>query len=272
MNAIQSSAVKRICLIAALSAAIIAVAVVQGKAIIRRSGNAAYHVRSGRPVVEPAAGSLFVRSYPVTFNGMKAQFSQYRSRLPADELIKQYRTERGGDRSAAPMLSSMGSGCSVLSYSTNDGTVVGIVAFDNPESGGSEYFVGSMPLDAPQRRTTGDCPGREPPGVPKPPRSTRTLCIENLAGLSSVLAFYDAWGRPGGIIEDIRSGMADERWKERTESSAIMTENYSGHALLSFSRGREQCMVAIDQEPKTGKIVVVVFWAERPWLPEGTAL
>jgi hypothetical protein len=274
MNAARRNVLRRAGLIAALSAAIIAVAVVQGRAIIRRGRDAAYHVRSGKPPVEPVSESLFVRSYPMIFNGLKAEFAHYSSRLPADEVIKEYRQGGTGEaerRLAAPMLSSTGTGCSVLSYGTKDGTVIGIVAFDNADSGGSDYFVGSMPMTE-HRETSGDCPGREPPGVPKPPRSTRTLCIENLGGLSSVLAVYDAWGRPSELAEDIRRGMAESRWKERTESSTTLTENYAGHALLSFSRGREQCVVAVDQEPKTGKIGIVVFWAERPWLPAGTAL
>jgi len=260
---------------ALLTAAIVAVAVVQGRALIDRGRRDAYHVGSGDPLLEPVRGSTFVRSYPVVLNGSEARFAQYRSRLPAEDVIREYRGRGAADtagRSEMPMLSSVGSGCSVLSYGTKDGAVVGVVAFDTPESGGSQYFVGSMPLAEGSAGAGGEAPGREPPGVPKPPRATRVLCIENLGGVDSVLAFYDAWGRPSGLVEDIRSGMAEHRWRERAESSATLTENFAGHALLSFSRGREQCLVAVDQEPKTGKIVVVVFWAERPWLPEGTAL
>ncbi len=271
----KRSSLRRVGLIVVVSALIITVAVVQGRAIIQRRTNAAYNVRSGRAPLEPVSGARFIRSYPMVFNGLDAQFAHYSSRLPAAEVIRLYRegrTEEAEKRSAAPMLSAVGSGCSVLSYSTKDGTVIGIVAFDNKESGGSDYFVGSMPMTPPQPVTSGDCPGREPPGVPKPPRSTRTLCIENLGGLPSVLAIYDAWGRPSELAEDISSAMARSGWEVRAESSAILTENYAGHALLSFSRGREQCVVAVDQEPKTGKIVIVLFWADRPWLPEGTAL
>lgn len=271
----KRSSLRRAGLIVAVSALIITVAVVQGRAIMQRRGNAGYNVPSGGAPVEPVSGSRFIRSYPMVFNGLDAQFAHYSSRLPAEEVIRQYRQDHAAEaekRSATPMLSADGSGCSILSYGTKEGAVVGIVAFDNSESGGSDYFVGSMPLATPPAATSGDCPGREPPGVPKPPRSTRTLCIENLGGLSSVLAIYDAWGRPSELAEDIQSAMAESRWKVRAGSSTILTENYAGHALLSFSRGREQCIVAVDQESKTGKIVIVVFWADRPWLPEGTAL
>ncbi len=56
----------------------------------------------------------------------------------------------------------------------------------------------------------------------------------------------------------------------RSSLCAALADGNTG--VLSFSRGREQCVVAVDQEPKTGKIGIVVFWAERPWLPAGTAL
>ena len=276
MKRTDAGVLKRLLLIAAVSTVIIAVAVVQGRAIVSR-GRAAYAPRAGVPLLELLPDSTFVRSYPIVFNGAEAQFSQYRSPLPADEVVRRYRAEPAdaggpGERLATPMLSSAGSGCSVLSYGTREGRVVGIVAFDNVEFGGSDYFIGSMPLDADSPGPDGDCAGREPPGVPRPPRATRVLCIENLAGLDSVLAFYEAWGRPSGLVEDVRAEMGEHGWAERAESSATLTEHYAGHALLSFSRGREQCLVAVDQAPKTGKIVVVVFWAERPWLPEGTAL
>jgi len=278
-------------LILAASAVIVTFAVYQSKALVWPS-HSAYHVPSGPAIVEPVSGSAFIRSYPVVYNGVRTTFAHYTSRLTAEAVISEYRKEAHGSmgarangspggntevgdnssapvlpRAHAPMLSSTGSGCSALSYMTKSRTVVGVVAFDNPESGGSAYFVGSMP----DRRGTGE-DGREPPGVPKPPRSTRTLCIEGLGGLASVLVFYEAWGRPSEIADDVRRGMAENNWTERAASSSILTRNYEGAALLSFSRGHEQCIVGVDQGPKTGKIIILTFWAERPWLPTGTAL
>ena len=170
------------------------------------------------------------------------------------------------------MISGTGSGCSALSYVTTDQTTVGIVAFDDPDSGGSHYFVGVMDAAAQPSNTEGDCAGREPPGVPKPARSTRTLSIENLGGVASVVNLYDAWGRPSEIVESVRDGMSRNRWLERADSSAVLSSHYPGHSLLSFSRGHEQCLVGVDQDQKTGKILVVLFWAERPWLPKDVAL
>ncbi len=315
------SAARRILLILAASAVIVGVTVLQGKAIIGRFRTGAYRVRSGSAIIEPVAGSTFIRSYPVTFNGLKTTFAHYSSRLTAQDLVKQYASKiQNGARArvrtsapapesetarelgsaseddyesaeprelaetadnttpptrphtGAPMLSSFGHGCSVLSYVTEDGTAIGIIAYDNAQSGGSDYFVGAMPAPAPRRQDGGDCPGREPPGMTKPAFATRTLCIENLGGVDSILTFYDAWGPPGDLVKDLSQSMAQNGWKERTDSSHVLTQNYEGHALISFARGHEQCLVAVDQEPKTGKIVMMVFWAERPWLPEGTAL
>jgi len=274
----------RALLILAVSGAIIAVAVYQGRAIVGRS-YPAYRVRSGPAVIEPADGSVFLRSYQVVFNGAKTQFAHYSSRRTAKEVVSDYKSrmqvDRGfGDSSRAatlpgrhaPMLASFGKGCSTLSYVTAEGTTVGIVAYDNPDSGGSEYFVGAMPAETFHRAPEGDHPGREPPGVPKPLRSVRVSCIENLGGVPSVLAFYEAWGPPSEIVEHFRREMADNRWKERADSSRTLTGNYDGIALLSFSRGHEQCIVGVDQAPRSGKIIISILWAERRWLPKGIAL
>lgn len=170
------------------------------------------------------------------------------------------------------MLSATGAGCATLAYVTADQKAVGVVAFDNAGSRGSSYFVGVMRAQPLQAPADGDCAGREPPGVPRPGRTTRTLCIENLGGIPSVLVFYDAWGRPGEILDDLRRDMTRQGWLERGASSTLLTRNYEGNGLAVFARGREQCIVAVDQEPKSGKIILMVFWAERAWLPDGTAL
>jgi len=278
------SVLGRVLLILAVSGAIITVAVYQGKAIIGRS-YPTYHVRSGPAVIEPADGSVFLRSYPVIFNGTETQFAHYSSQRKAEEVIRDYKNRTQVDKGPressgapmspgrhAPMLASFGKGCSTLSYVTAEGTAVGIIAYDNPDSGGSEYFVGAMPAKAFHQATEGDRPGREPPGVPKPLRSTRISCIENLGGVASVLAFYEAWGPPSEMVEHFRREMADNRWKERADSSKVLTRNYDGIALLSFSRGHEQCIVGVDQAPVSGKIIVSILWAERRWLPKGIAL
>lgn len=268
---------ERSLLVLAVSALILGFAVYQGKAIIGRSDRP-YRVETGRPVVPAVEGSRFLRSYEVKFNGLKTRFGHYASRAKADEVVSAYAARAKRDRATAaplariPALTSKGAGCSTYSYVARDGKSIGVVAFDNPESGGCDYFVGAMPAALSQQDSTGDCPGREPPGVPRPARSTRALCIENLGGVPSVMALYETWGRPSGIIEDLRHGMTENHWEERAESSRILTRNYEGSALLSFSRGHEQCIVGVDQEPRTGKIIILVFWAERPWLPRGVAL
>ncbi len=277
MNKRGSGVFWRVLLILAVSAVIVGLAAYQGRAIVGNS-RPQYHVRSGPAVLEPVEGSEFVRSYPVVFNGLETTFGHYTSRLSPDEVVRKYRqklserNEVSRRRADVPGLCSDAAGCSVLSYATEDGSIMGIVAFAGRESGGSEYFVGRMPAARSPQEPDGDCPGRQPTGVPKPRHSTRTMCIENLGGLPSVMAFYEGWGRPSGIVEDLRHDMAENRWKERRESSKTLTANYEGNSLLSFCRRREQCIVGVDQERKTGKIVIMIFWAERPWLPEETAL
>lgn len=278
MNTAGPGILRRFLVIAALSALIGGFAVLQGNAIVGRSGGA-YRVESGAAVVRPVAGARFLRSYSVLFNGLDTTFAHYASRLPARDVIEAYARTSQSEANATPhpqvpMLGSTASGCSVLSYGTEDGSTIGIVAFDNPASGGCDYLVGSMPPTGSESAAnpSGDCPGREPPGVPKPPRSVRTLCIENLGGVPSTMLMYDAWGAPGELVDDLGAAMAELGWERRIGSSRILTRNYEGEALLSFSRGREQCIVGVDREPKTGKMIILMFWAERAWLPEGTAL
>jgi len=273
----RSSWGRRAALGAVVSAAIIGVAVVHGYAIVGGRGPS-YRIESEKAVLEPVEGSEFVRAYPVTMNGSKGRFAHYTAGLTAEEVVARFRERmRRAEGAAAPvagppLLSAAGAGRAVLSYVARDGSTVGVVAFDAAE--GCAYFVGRTP--APHGRSSGrlrgDRPGREPPGVPKPSLSTRELCIENLGGVPSVLAFYAAWGSPAELVADMRGGMVENGWTVREGSSRLLTENYDGLALLSFVRGREQCLVAVDRERKTGKMVVVVFWARRAWLPEGTAL
>jgi hypothetical protein len=268
---------RRVLLIAAASAVLIAVTAFQSTAIVGR-GYSALGMRRGSADLEPLPGARFIRSYPVRFNGLDARFGHYTSKRPADAVIREY-ADRARIQGAAvrprgdvPALRASGSGCATLSYATDDGTVVGVIAFDNPETGGCEYFVGTTEQQDDVARSVGDCPGREPPGVARPPRSTRKLCIENLGGVPSVLGFYEAWGVPGDLLEDLRSNMNERGWEERKASSKLLTENYDGLALLSFARGHEQCIVGVERPPRSSTMIVVVFWAERRWLPEGLAL
>jgi hypothetical protein len=268
---------RRVLLIAVAAAVLIGVTAFQSDAIVGRSYSV-FGLRRGSPDLDPLPGARFIRSYPVRFNGLESRFGHYVSKRPAEEVIREY-ADRARIQGAAtrprpdtPALRATGSGCSTLSYATVDGTVVGIVAFDNRQTGGCEYFVGAAEAEDDARRSSGDCPGREPPGVARPPRSTRRLCLENLGGLPSVLGVYEAWGSSDDLLEDFRLAMTERGWRERGASSKLLTENYDGLALLSFVRGHEQCLLAIERPPRSGNMVVVVFWAERRWLPEGLAL
>ncbi len=274
---INRQMISRLLLLVVLVGIILGFAVYQGHAIIDGGQQRGYRIRSGRAIVEPTDRSRFIRSYPVTFNGQSTEFAHYASDLPAERVIAEYRRWVSRDRRSKPVdhipgLGADGAGCSVFSYVTEDSRVIGIIAFDNRQTGGSDYFVGSMKIDDTPEEAGAESPGREPPGVPKPRMARRTLCIENLGGVDSMIVGYDAWGSPSGIVSDFQRGMEKNGWTERAESSQLLTENYQGFALLSFSRGHEQCIVAIDRLPDSGKMKVLVLWADRPWLPEGLAL
>lgn len=267
----------RVLLIVLTSGAILAFAAYSGRALIGRY-QTARGLSTGSPQLEPVAGARFVRSYPVVFNGRKTTFGHYVSPSGPDEVVKQIaatlKSHSESDRPAQqlPMLASLGPDRAVLSYVSAEGTAVGVVAFARSKGGGCEYLVGTSRATEPKRTAETDCPGREPPGVPRPTGATRTLCIENLGGVNAVMTCYDAWGSPGAIADDFGAAMKERGWTPRQESSRTLTGHFDGDALLSFSRGREQCVVAVDRQRTSGKIVVLIFWAERPWLPEGTAL
>ena len=285
MKSGRPSVIRRVAVILLAATVILAFGVYQGRALMRGEGES-FRIRVGSAILQPIAGAEFLRAYDVLFNGLRTRFGHYRSDLPAKDVVRAYadllnRATRSGATAAdpeltaaagTPVLANLGEGRSALSYATDEGTTIGVVAFDNPDSGGSEYFIGAMAAGARPGRPGEDCPGREPPGVPKPSRSTRTLCIENLGGAPSVLSFYDAWGSPSGMVDDLTRGMTANRWTARTESSRILTEHYDGVALLSFVRGHEQCVIGVDQRPQTGRIIITMLWAERRWMPEGTAL
>ena len=285
MKSGRPSVTRRVAVILLAASVIVAFGVYQGRALIRGEGES-FRIQVGSAILPPIAGAKFLRAYDVLFNGLRTRFGHYRSNLPAKDVVREYAdllhraTQSAGTApepeltpaAGTPALANLGEGRSALSYVTREGTTIGVVAFDNPDAGGSEYFVGSLAARATPRKPGEDCPGREPPGVPKPSRSTRTLCIENIGGAPSVLSFYAGWGSPSGMVDDLTRGMTANRWTARAESSRILTENYDGFALLSFVRGHEQCVIGVDQEPKTGRIIITLLWAERRWLPEGTAL
>ncbi len=275
MHPVKNNILKRVALIALVAAGLITLAVVQSQAIMGTSS--VFQLDSGAPVLEPVAGSTFIRSYEVRFNGQKTRFGHYTSLRPAREVVAEFKhreRDEGLQVEGAypPMLAALGEDAATFAYVNRHKQTVGVVAYDNPDSGGCEYFIGAMPARPETRPVEGDCPGREPPNVPRPGRSTRQLCIENLGGVPSVMNFYEAWGAPGALADDFRADMTERGWTERAASSRLLTSHFAGHALLSFSREHEQCLVAVDQDPKTGKMMVFVFWAERRWLPEGVAL
>lgn len=289
----KQSIAKRAALIAIFCGAIIAIAVIQGRAFMSQSqfGATAFRIGSNAPVVSPIAGSRFIRSYDVILNGEKSAFGHYASGRTAREIIELFQERLMGRaqwsyqpagseyRSAeesepvkqAPATVSHAEGFSALSYVTEDGTSIGILAYDSPD-GGCLYFAGAMPALKASPKAGQDVPGREPPGVPRIHNTTRTLCIENLGGVPSVLNMYDAWGAPTDLAKDFTQDMMDKGWEDRPSSDATLTKNYEGEYFLSFVRGHEQCIIGIDRNPKTGKIIILVFWAERAWMPKGTAL
>jgi len=178
----------RIGLIVLMAGGVLAFAAFETGAISRLSGiwrslaprDADVHV----PALE---GSKLLRSYHATFNGRDSQFAHYASRLGPRAVIEAYKqiaSQPGRSlQSRLPGAQSVAKGQAMISYRDTDGSTVGVVAFGD-DSGGSVYFVGRTDAQRASIRPGLDVPGREPPDVPKPLRSVRVMCVENLAGLT----------------------------------------------------------------------------------------
>ena len=262
----------RIGLIVAVAVAILGFAAYETGAVAKLPGLSRFFAPRGADLNVPALpGSKLLRSYPARFNGRESLFGHYSSRLDASEVIARYKaiaSQPGRSlRSALPGAVSSGRGHSMIGYSDSDGSTVGVVAFP-AKDGGCMYFVGRT---YPARNVTAgrDVPGREPPDVPKPLRSSRVMCVENLAGLPSLLSLYEGWGEIDDTARLIRASLSDAGWRRNEDVEELVGNELPG-VLLSYTRGDASCLIHIERERRSGHTATTMFYCEKPWLPDGT--
>lgn len=223
----------------------------------------------------PLAGSRLLASHDCTMNGQRARFAQYRSRLPSRKVVEQFETRFGGPMADAPptegpMVRVASRGYSTAAAVDSEGRVVGVVAFDDPKSGGCTYFVGRSEGKRKAWRH-GDVPGDEVPGIPRPLRSRRVFCIDGLGGIPSRLLVYEGSGGMSDTVEVFATEMPKAGWERNSDVERVVQKHLEGR-FLSFLKGAERAMVYIEREAQTGKVRTAVAYSVKSWLPPGRGL
>jgi len=225
---------------------------------------------------DPLPGSTLLRSHECTFNGDKATFAQYRSNASARAVIEQFEERYGKPTADAPPTRGTMMHVAARSYAAAgavdaDGYTVGIVAHENPKSGGCDYFVGrSRPAD-PKGWRNGDVPGDELPGIPRPPNARRVFCIDGLGGITSRLLVYEGWGTMDDAAQVFADQMPKAGWTRNSDAENVIQRQLPGK-FLSFLNGTRRTMVYIERDPGTNKLRTAVAYTVKDWLPPDRGL
>lgn len=223
---------------------------------------------------EALPGSRLLRSHYVTLNGEAAPFAQYRSQRPARDVVAQfeerYGTVSGTEPTAEGSMVRVAAGGYAMVGAVDEGRTLGLVAFDDPKSGGSVYFVGRAPIRESGWRH-GDVEGEEVPGIPRPLRSQRVLCLDGLGGISSRLLVYRGWGTIADTVDRFTEQMPQAGWTRNEHVERIIQKRLPG-VFLSFLKGTERAMIYIEREERTNKVRTAVAYAVKGWLPPDRGL
>ncbi len=228
------------------------------------------------PPLAPFADATFLRSHECSFNGEKAVFALYRSARSPEEVIGQFEELYGAPTSAAPptrgtMMRVVASGYAAAGAVDPDGYTVGIVAYGDPKTGGSTYYVGRSRPSDPKGWRYGDVPGDEVPGIPRPPNARRVFCVNGLGGIQSRLLVYEGAGSLDAAADIFVSEMPKAGWTRNTDAENIIQRQLEGK-FLSFIQGTRRAMVYIERDPGTNKVRTAVAYAVKDWLPPDRGL
>jgi len=268
----------RAALIAVLSAGILALGYSRGRAWLGSGAS----VASGParvlapPPLAALPGSALVRSHRCTFNGQRATFAQFRSRFPARRVVEQFQDRYGAPTDAAPptrgtMMTLAARGYAAAGAVDDEGYTIGLVAFEDPRTGGSVYFVGRSKPSDPQGWRYGDVPGDEVPGVPRPPRARRVFCIDGLGGIPSRLLVYEGSGSPDEAAQVFADEMPKAGWTRNSDVENVVQRHLEGK-FLSFIKGTRRTMVYIERDKGTNKVRTAVAYSVKDWLPPDRGL
>jgi hypothetical protein len=218
-------------------------------------------------------GDLLMASETVLFNGMRGYHLRCVSpRLPGEVVASfgKILESRGfepaaWERSAARFTPRkffarfQGRGYAMMGWRDDEGRMVGVTAFLNPNSLGSDYFISRSegPVgEVPERAADGDVPGGDIPGVVRPPSSSREFIIDKPGPKRSMMALYESSASAAMVQEWFRSKMAALRWEQPVGSAEVLSEHADG-ALLTFRRGDEYCHVNIVEDGDLCSVTLV---------------
>jgi len=225
---------------------------------------------------EPLAGSSLVGSYECVYNGEKATFAQYRSTHPARKVVDQFEERYGKPTAQATPNCGTMVHVATQRYAAagavdKDGCSLAIVAFEEPKTGGSVYFVGrSRPRDLSGWRH-GDVPGEEVPGIPRPPRARRVFCVDGLGGIPSRLLVYEGWGALDDAVEVFAAEMPKAGWQRNSDAEKIIQKHLEGR-FLTFVKGTRRAMIYVERDPGTNSVRTAVAYTVKDWLPPDRGL
>ena len=268
----------RAVLIAVLSAGILAFGYSHGRAwLANRAMPTAGPARVQAGVVfQPLAGSTLLKSHECVFNGDTTHFAQYRSTHPAQAVIEQFEERYGKPTSDNPPTRGTMMHVAAKAYAAAgaidaDGCTLGIVAFEDSKSGGSTYFVGRSKPGDPKGWRSGDAPGDEVPGIPRPLRSRRVFCIDGLGGIPSRLLVYEGFGAITDTADLFAAQMPKAGWTRNTDAENVIQKQLEGR-FLSFVQGTRRALVYIERDPGTSKVRTAVAYSVKDWLPPDRGL
>jgi hypothetical protein len=151
-----------------------------------------------------------------------------------------------------------------------DGSTVGIVAFEDPKTGGCTYFVGRGAAPS-QGGPKGDVAGGEVPGIPRPLRSRRVLCVDGIGGIPSRFLAYEGWGEIADSVSLFATEMPKAGWTRNSDVESVIQKKLEG-TFLSFLKGTHRAMIYIEREKDTSKVRTVVAYSVKGWLPPDRGL
>ena len=220
---------------------------------------------------EPLPDSKLLRSYNVVFNGETTPFANYRSTRPARDVVVQFETRYGPVNSTAPaakgsMVRVAAGAYSMVGAIDDAGRTLGLVAFDDPKTGGSYYFVGRSKARAKGWRH-GDAPGEEVGGIPRPLRSRRVLCVDGLGGITSRLLVYEGFGDISDSLERFETEPPRSGWTRNRDVENVIQRHLPRGTFLSYLKGVKRVMIYIERDPESNKVRTAVAYSEKPWLP-----
>jgi len=227
-------------------------------------------LQRAEPVIQPLPGSKLSRSHNVVYNGRETLFAQYRSERTAVEVVAQFETIYGAPVADAKptegtMVRVVAPEYALAGGIDSDGERIGLMAFDDPKAGGCTYFVGKGGEPGEGWRH-GDVPGNEVPGIPRPLRSRRVLCVDGLGGIPSRLLLYQGFGEIDDIVTAFVTEMPKANWKRNSYVEEIIQKRLPGR-FLSFLKGTKRAMIYIERDSVTGKVRTAVVYSVKEWLP-----